>query len=134
MKLPKIVNIPPIDAPKTSAGENTPPKKPKLKQITVTKSLRVSITIKNPSENELPNISTIVFPPNPRISGKNPPKKTQITTAIKILESSVFPTKFTFLCKERSDLIKITAPAAQIGPSTRDKDTEGSRSILASVF
>ena len=84
-KLPKIVNIPPIDAPKTSAGENTPPKKPKLKQTTVTKSFRKSITNKKPSENELSKISTIVLPPNPRISGKKPPKKPQIKTATMIL-------------------------------------------------
>ena len=46
---------------------------------------------KKPSGNELSKIPTIVLPPNPRISGKNPPKEPQITTAIMILESSVFP-------------------------------------------
>ena len=38
--LPKRVNIPPSAAPRTSAGENTPPKKPRPKQATVTVSFR----------------------------------------------------------------------------------------------
>ena len=33
---PIYVKIPPKAAPKTNAGENTPPKKPMLRQITVT--------------------------------------------------------------------------------------------------
>ena len=92
--------MPPTDAPKTSAGENTPPKKPKLRQITVTKSFRKSTMNKNPRENELSKIPTIVLPPNPRISGKKPPKKPHIMTAITILESSVVPTIWTFFCNK----------------------------------
>ena len=129
-----MVNMPPTDAPKTSAGENTPPKKPKLRQITVTKSFRKSIVNKNPKENELSKIATIVLPPKPRISGKNPPNLLHMRTAIMILESSVFPTIWTFFCNASRDLMKVTAPKAQIGPKSRDKETAGSSSILASVF
>ena len=41
--LPVSVKIPPIAAPRTSAGENTPPKNPKPKHAIVTISLRKSI-------------------------------------------------------------------------------------------
>ena len=43
---PMYVKIPPIDAPRTKAGENTPPKKPMLRQTTVTNNLSNKIKIK----------------------------------------------------------------------------------------
>ena len=48
--LPKRVNIPPSAAPKTNAGENTPPKKPRPRQATVTASLRERIINKKKTE------------------------------------------------------------------------------------
>ena len=47
---PMYVKIPPTDAPRTKAGENTPPKKPMLRQTTVTNNLRNKINIKKLSE------------------------------------------------------------------------------------
>ena len=42
-----------------------------------------------------------------------------------ILESSVVPTIWTFFCNASRDLMKVTAPKAQIGPKSRDKETAG---------
>ena len=39
IEFPMYVKIPPTDAPRTKAGENTPPKKPILRQTTVTNNL-----------------------------------------------------------------------------------------------
>ena len=126
-----MVNMPPTDAPKTSAGENTPPKKPKLRQITVTKSFRKSIMNKKPRENELSKIPTIVLPPNPNFwekTTKKPYNELQL-----ILKAQLFHDLDIF-CNASRDLMKVTAPKAQSGPKRRDKETAGSSSILASVF
>ena len=76
------MRIAPTLAPKTNAGENTPPKKPMLKQITVTHNLKTKIINKNAKEYEFANIPSIVSPPNPKISGIIPPHKPQISAAI----------------------------------------------------
>ena len=47
---PMYVKIPPIDAPRTKAGENTPPKKPILRQTTVTNNLSNKTNIKKYNE------------------------------------------------------------------------------------
>ena len=82
----------PIDAPSTRAGEKTHPKKPKLRHITVTNNLRISIRTRNFKESELFKIFSIVSPPSPKISGTNPPRIPQIREAIKILIKSLFDT------------------------------------------
>ena len=45
IKFPIYVKIPPTDAPRTKAGENTPPKKPMLRHTTVTINLRIKTRI-----------------------------------------------------------------------------------------
>jgi hypothetical protein len=76
------VKIAPMLAPKTSAGEKTPPKKPILRQIIVTNSLKIRIINRNDNEYEFASIPSIVSPPNPRISGIKPPHKPQMTAAM----------------------------------------------------
>ena len=71
--VPKYVSIPPTDAPRTRAGENTPPKKPRLRHIIVTKSFRHKIENIKYGVYELSRNPTIVSPPSPRTSGTNPP-------------------------------------------------------------
>ena len=46
IEFPMYVKIPPTEAPRTKAGENTPPKKPILRQTTVTNNLSNKIKIK----------------------------------------------------------------------------------------
>ena len=55
------MNIPPIDAPKTSAGENTPPKKPKLKQTTVTEMMGQTQT-QDSNYNDYKRFGSLLIP------------------------------------------------------------------------
>ena len=80
-EFPINVKMPPNDAPRTKAGENTPPKKPMLRQTTVTNNLSDKIRIKKSNEYWLLRIPLIVSPPSPSISGINPPSTPHKITA-----------------------------------------------------
>ena len=123
-----------MDAPSRSAGEKTPPKNPKLRQITVTNNLRIKIRIRNDKENESFKIFSIVSPPSPKISGMKPPRIPQIEAAIKILKSSFFDTLVLYFCRNNRLFIKITAMTAQIGPKNKDMVTEGNSAIFEFVL
>ena len=131
---PIYVSMPPMAAPKTNAGEKTPPKKPILKQITVTKSININIIVIKPSVKFLSSKPTIVSPPRPKTSGTNPPAIPTKIVAQNILKSSEGSNFAENFCKNRSDLIKMTATIAQMGPSTNDKETDGSTEISELVF
>ena len=134
IEFPMYVKIPPKDAPRTKAGENTPPKKPILRQTTVTNNLSNKIKIKKSTEYWLLRTPLIVSPPSPNISGINPPRTPHKITAYRIRIISFDDILATFFCNLNKLVIKMTAIIAHIGPSKRDIDTEGKIEIFESVF
>ena len=132
--VPKYVRMPPKAAPKTKAGEKTPPKKPMLRQITVTTSLRNSTQAIKENVKDLSMIPTIVSPPSPKTSGIKPPIKPTVTTAYIILTNSEELILLEYFCNVKSERIKITAITAHMGPRMSESETDGSNEISELVF
>ena len=134
IEFPRYVKIPPTDAPRTKAGEKTPPKKPMLRHVTVTNNFSIKIRIIKFIEYFSFKTPLIVSPPSPSISGINPPSNPHISTAIRILTISLEEIFVTFFCKFNKLFMKITAIRAHTGPNNKDKETAGNKAMSESVF
>ena len=131
---PIYVKIPPKAAPKTRAGENTPPKKPMLRQVTVTTSFNTSMQTIKDKVYDRSIIPTIVSPPNPRTSGMKPPTTPTKTAAYSILINSEEFIRLAYFCNFSKESMNITETNAHKGPNISESETDGNNDISALVF